>query len=141
MRSLGLDPGLARGVAFMMVARARVTFCRYAVFSGGRCPLRGRRAKGPQLSGRSAPPLAPGGGGRRVGDAIISPDLLPLSIMDAVPAHRHCKVCGSTTPPEDPFCSPKCAQKRANQVRQQRLYTLLFAALTIFIIITLFRGY
>lgn len=58
--------------------------------------------------------------------------------MESVPLHRHCRVCGSPTPPEDSFCSPKCAQKRGQQVRQQRLYTLVFVALTIFIIIALF---
>ncbi|MDE1819565.1 MAG: DUF2116 family Zn-ribbon domain-containing protein [Euryarchaeota archaeon] len=58
--------------------------------------------------------------------------------MESVPAHRHCKVCGTPTPPEDPFCSPACTEKRASQVRQQRLYTLLFAALTIFIVLALF---
>lgn len=61
--------------------------------------------------------------------------------MLAVPPHRHCRICGTPTPPEDPYCSPACQEKHNAQVRQQRLMTLLFVALTLFVIFALtFRG-
>lgn len=60
--------------------------------------------------------------------------------MGAVPVHRHCRVCGAVTPPEDPFCSPACAQKRAAQVRTQRMYTLLFLAMAVFLLVLLVRS-
>lgn len=61
--------------------------------------------------------------------------------MDAVAPHRHCRMCGTATPPEDAFCSPGCAQRRATQTRQQRVYTLMFVALTIFIILALYAKF
>lgn len=58
--------------------------------------------------------------------------------MELVPSHRHCKVCGVPTPPEDAYCSPACSEKRLAQQRQQRLYTILFLALTLFVLLALF---
>ena len=57
--------------------------------------------------------------------------------MEMVPAHRHCRVCGTPTPMEDRYCSPKCSEKHADQVRQQRLYTLIFVALVVFTLLAL----
>jgi predicted nucleic acid-binding Zn ribbon protein len=57
--------------------------------------------------------------------------------VQSVVPHRHCKVCGSPTPPEDRYCSTKCAQVRATQARQQRFYTLIFAAISVILVIVL----
>jgi predicted nucleic acid-binding Zn ribbon protein len=46
--------------------------------------------------------------------------------MELVPSHKHCKVCGTSIPPEDTTCSKACAEKRAQSIRQRRLYNLLF---------------
>ena len=58
--------------------------------------------------------------------------------MENVPSHHHCKVCGAAIPLEDPVCSVKCAQARGAQVRQQRLYTVMFVVISLMLVLAIF---
>jgi predicted nucleic acid-binding Zn ribbon protein len=39
--------------------------------------------------------------------------------------HRHCKVCGRATPPDEEVCGRTCQEERDRRLRTRRSYTLL----------------
>ncbi len=52
--------------------------------------------------------------------------------------HRHCKVCGRVTKPDQETCSAACAEQRAQRVRTARNYRyLLYGAIAILLILFL----
>lgn len=52
--------------------------------------------------------------------------------------HRHCKICGRVCDPDEDTCSKECAQRRADRVRTQRMYTyLMYGAIALLAIVLL----
>ncbi len=61
----------------------------------------------------------------------------PKVRMQAIPAHKHCKVCGVSIPPEDVTCSPECQARYQASQRSRRLWVWAFYAIAILLIVLL----
>jgi predicted nucleic acid-binding Zn ribbon protein len=57
--------------------------------------------------------------------------------MDAVPSHKHCRICGISIPPEDVTCSAQCQARYMANERSRRLWVWAFYAIAIFLVILL----
>lgn len=55
--------------------------------------------------------------------------------------HRHCKVCGRVTGPNEDTCSAKCAAVREQRVRARRNYTYILYATIALVTILLLSNY
>lgn len=50
--------------------------------------------------------------------------------------HRHCRVCGRVTKPDQETCSAACAQERERRVRSARNYRyLLYVTIAVLLIL------
>lgn len=55
--------------------------------------------------------------------------------------HRHCKVCGRVTAPNQETCSSACAAKREQRLRAGRNYRYLLYATIAFLLVIFLSSY
>jgi predicted nucleic acid-binding Zn ribbon protein len=52
--------------------------------------------------------------------------------------HRHCRVCGKVTTPDEETCSAECAETRARRVSSARTYRyILYGTIALLLILLL----
>ncbi len=57
------------------------------------------------------------------------------------PDHRHCKICGRVTSPDEETCSPECAAKREQRLRASRNYRYILYATIALLLVLFFSAY
>jgi len=56
-------------------------------------------------------------------------------MVESVPPHSHCQICGKAIPVTETFCSEECKQKYNNMMKKRKLMVYAMYALIAVIVI------
>jgi predicted nucleic acid-binding Zn ribbon protein len=62
-------------------------------------------------------------------------------MVETIPSHSHCQICGKAIPVSETFCSEECKQKYAAMMKRRKLMVyVMYALIAVILVIILFTG-
>ena len=61
-------------------------------------------------------------------------------MVEKLPQHKHCGVCGRAIPADDEFCNDECTAKHDSLLKKRKTYVYMMYGAIIIMIIFLFLG-
>ena len=62
-------------------------------------------------------------------------------MVEIIPPHSHCQICGKAVPVSETFCSEECKQKYSAMMKRRKLMVYaMYALIAVILVIILFTG-